>query len=373
MHKITFYPIGNADCCKIDLDNGRKLIFDYAHTIVSEDKDDKRINLAKTLKEELDKDKCAKIDVLGFTHADSDHISGASDFFYFDYAKIYQEGERIKFKELWVPAAFIIEKNLSGDAMIIQKEAKYRLKEGYGIKVFSVPDALKDWLEENGLTEKDRKKFIVHAGNIVSGFDLKTDQVEFFAHCPFSISIEGKKVDRNNSSLVLHVLFEYSSEQTRFMLIGDIDYDILEDIVKVTKSKNNEERLKWDIYDIPHHCSYKGLSGDKGEHKTIPAANVKWLLNQGECGGIFVACCDKITNTDSEQPPHYQAKSCYKDYSDKISGKFIVTMEHPSSVAPQKLEIEIDDCKARVKKINSTGGKSNIINNPSPRAGTKNE
>src|SRR5690554_8013669 len=114
MHKITFYPLGNADCCKIDLDNGRKLIFDYAHTKSSEDKNDKRIDLANTLKEELNNDNCSEIDVLGFTHADTDHVLGASEFFYFDYAKKYQGNDRIKFKELWVPAAFIVETGLSG-------------------------------------------------------------------------------------------------------------------------------------------------------------------------------------------------------------------------------------------------------------------
>ncbi len=373
MHKITFYPLGNADCCKIDLDNGRKLIFDYAHTKSSEDKNDKRIDLASTLTEELNNEKCDEIDVLGFTHADTDHVSGSSDFFYFDYAKAYQGNGRIKFKELWVPAAFIVETGLSGDAMVIQKEAKYRLEQGYGIKVFSAPDGLKDWMSDKGLTAKDRKEFIIDAGNIVPGFDLGKDQVEFFVHSPFAKLIDGKSVDRNNSSLVLNVLFEYKDWQTRFMLIGDIDYDILADIVDVTKYYNNEDRLKWDIYDIPHHCSYKGLNGEKGKDKTNPVENVKWLLEQGGTSGILVASSDVIPTNDTEQPPHRQAKAYYKDVATSIGGKFIVTMEHPNSSNPKKLEIEIDQFRARLKTILSAGGSTSIIRNPSPRAGMKDE
>ena len=80
--------------------------------------------------------------------------------------------------------------------------------------------------------------------------------------------------------------------QTKFMLIGDMDYDILADIVEITKYYNNDERAKMDIYDIPHHCSYKGLNEEKGEDETVPIENVKWLLEQGEKGGLLVASCD---------------------------------------------------------------------------------
>ena len=30
MPKLTFYPLGNADTCLIDLADGRKVLFDYA-------------------------------------------------------------------------------------------------------------------------------------------------------------------------------------------------------------------------------------------------------------------------------------------------------------------------------------------------------
>lgn len=54
MAKITFYPNGNADCCKIDLPNGRSLLADYANRHDPEDDEDKRIDLEARIREELE-------------------------------------------------------------------------------------------------------------------------------------------------------------------------------------------------------------------------------------------------------------------------------------------------------------------------------
>ena len=50
-------------------------------------------------------------------------------------------------REIWVPANFIIETSLECEsAKIIQKEARYRLKEGSRIKVFSRSEELTKWV-----------------------------------------------------------------------------------------------------------------------------------------------------------------------------------------------------------------------------------
>lgn len=74
MHKMTFYPLGNADCCKLDLANGKKLLFDFANMRDEEDENDLRINLAKVLKDDLKDAKRQDFDVVAFTHADDDHV-----------------------------------------------------------------------------------------------------------------------------------------------------------------------------------------------------------------------------------------------------------------------------------------------------------
>jgi len=85
MHTLTVYNLGNADCCRIDLANGQKLLFDYANCRGKDDAGDLRANLEAELRRNLQAAKRASYDVVAFTHADKDHIVGASDFFYLEH------------------------------------------------------------------------------------------------------------------------------------------------------------------------------------------------------------------------------------------------------------------------------------------------
>lgn len=369
MHKITFYPLGNADCCKIDISNGKKLLFDYAHTRSSEDEDDPRIDLAKTLREDLKEAERDYFDVVAFTHADDDHIRGSSDFFYLEHAEKYQGDDRIKIKELWVPAAMIMEEGAEDEARILRAEARYRLKQGKGIRVFSRPERLKEWLEKEGLTIEKRKDLITDAGQLIPGFNKSSEGVELFVHSPFAAHVDDKLEDRNESALILHATFKVEDRETKFMFIGDSTHEILTDIVKITKSHKREDRLKWDIYDIPHHCSYSALSSEKGKDKTDPVEEVKWLLKQGSKGGILVSCSDPIPDNDKNtQPPHRQAANYYKEVAGNIEGDFKVTMEHPKVSSPEPLIIQIDKNGATLKK-SIIGGSAAVISRSAPRAG----
>jgi len=308
MHKVAFYPIGNADCCKINLQDGRMLLFDYAHTAVGEDDGDPRIDLKKQLRQELKEAGRQDFDVVGFTHADDDHIRGSNDFFYFEHAEKYQKGDRIKIKELWVPAAIILEEGLAGEAGILRAEARHRFKKGKGIRVFSRPERLKDWIEAQGVKWEDRKHLIVDAGRLVPNFDDRSKGVEFFVHSPFAVHVDGGMEDRNEAALIFHVTFFCGDEATRLFLMGDTTHEVLEDIVGITRDRGRQERLKWDIYDIPHHCSYRALNKDKkGDTKTEPVPKVKWLLDQGQSGAVLISSSDAIPASDTTPPPHMQA------------------------------------------------------------------
>ncbi|MDE0635331.1 MAG: hypothetical protein OXI43_05680 [Candidatus Poribacteria bacterium] len=183
MHKLTFYPLGNADCCLIDLENGQKILFDFADVGDSENDEDLRIDLSEELRKNLEDADKDSFDVVAFTHADEDHIKGFSEFFYLEHAAKYQDDDRIKIDKLWVPAAIILEKSPStDDHKILRAEARHRLKEGSGIRVFSKPEALEEWLEEQGLKLKDREKLITHAGKTIPGYKKSSEGVEFFVH-----------------------------------------------------------------------------------------------------------------------------------------------------------------------------------------------
>lgn len=370
MHKITFFPLGNADCCLIDLDNGRKMLFDYAHCRNPEDDKDLRIDLFAALHENLATANRDYFDVTAFTHADDDHIKGASDFFYLEHANKYQGNGRIKINELWVPAAMIVEENLNGEAKIIRAEARYRLKEGKRVRVFSRPDRLKDWLENEGIKLEHRKHLITDAGELVPGSNKLSDGVEFFVHSPFAKRMEDGLIDRNEDSLILHATFNFNGQETRFMLIGDTTYEVLTEIVNITKYHKRETRLAWDIFDVPHHCSYLALSNERGKDKTEPVPDVKWLFEQGAKGGILVSPSKPIPKNDEDpQPPHRQAANYYKEVAYKISGDFAVTMEHPTETNPKPLVITIDNSGATLKKLIITGGAAGGGNRPAPRAG----
>ena len=67
------------------------------------------IDLNARLKSELDDARRDYFDLVSFTHADTDHISGSTDLFELQHAAKYQGDGRIKIGELWVPAAMLLE------------------------------------------------------------------------------------------------------------------------------------------------------------------------------------------------------------------------------------------------------------------------
>lgn len=135
------------------------------------------------------------------------------------HADKYKGDDRVVISELWVPAAMILEEATADqkgqEFVILRQEARHRLKEGKGIRVFSKPEKLKAWLEENGLTLESRQHLITDAGKIAPGFTLQSDGVEFFCHSPLlNMSMEAM------NSETLRVLFSMSdSKQARILLI----------------------------------------------------------------------------------------------------------------------------------------------------------
>jgi len=368
MHKLTFYPLGNADSCKMDIADGRKLLFDYANCH-SADEDDPRINLAEALREDLADGQRDWFDVVAFTHIDDDHIHGFSEFFYLQHAQKYQDEARIKIRELWVPAATIVEEGLTGEAGILRSEARYRLKQGQGIRVFSRPDRLKDWLENEGIRIEDRVGLVTDAGNLVPNYSKSKEGIEFFVHSPFTTRLNNDSVDRNECAIMLQATFDCEGVETKSLIIGDTTHDVLSDVANVTRYHGREDRLEWDIFSVPHHCSYLALSDKRGKEETIPSTEVQWLLNLGRDRGVLVCSSNPIPDDDDNpQPPHRQAANCYRDVARKINGEFKVTMEHPNARNPEPIVIVIDTHGVTVKK-QLTGGGPTITSHSMPRVG----
>ena len=358
MHSMTLFPLGNADCCRIELDCGRTILIDFADTRDADDNDDRRCDLPELLRADLKKKGRDYFDVVAFSHLDKDHFKGATDFFYLEYAQKYQNEGRIKMNVMWVPAALITESSPDDDeARILQKEARFRFREGKGIRVFSRPERLEEWCEKNGIKLDERLHLITSAGELAPEFSLQKHQAEFFVHSPFAVRQDDNTVeDRNEDSLVLQVTFEVNSVRTKALLLADSTHEVLTQIVEITESKQNTARLEWDIVKLPHHCSYLSIGPEKGKDKTTPVPQVARLYEEkGQDGAIAVSTSNPIPLAGSDedndpQPPHRQAARYYKDVVSTLEGQFAVTMEPTSDKAPKPVLIEIGDTKATLKK-----------------------
>jgi hypothetical protein len=371
MHRIVVFPLGNADCLRIDLENGKKLLVDFGNVGNPDDPDDKRAQLATVLRDDLATEKRKEFDVVVFTHLDNDHICGATDFFYLNHAQKYQREDRIRIRDLWVPAAVLLDEGLEDEARVIQQEARYRLRQKQGVRIFSRPERLAEWIENQGLILHEIKHLLTNAGQIVPGFTAEADGLELFVHSPFAEHAEdGALIDRNECSIVMQATFHVAGGVSRFVLGADTTHEIWASIVKQTKYHKNEDRIAWDIFKLPHHCSYLSLGPDKGENETEPVPEVAWLFEeQSERGALVVSTSKPIPgNDDDPQPPHRQAANYYKRIARAKDGEFVVTMEHPSESKPEPLVIEIDGGGPKVKK-SRLGAASVITSRSAPRAG----
>jgi len=380
MHQIIFYPVGNGDTSQIILDNGKRILFDFRHLKKAEDGNIPEIDLKARLKDELKESNKKSFDVVAFTHGDKDHIENSTEFFELLYAKKYQGDGRIKIDELWVPAAMILDTatndEQSEEFVIWRQEARYRLQEGKGIRVFSKPDKLKEWLEENDLTVDSRRHMITDAGETVPGFTLSKDGVEFFCHSPFIKHVDDSEDLRNGAALIFNVRFQAGSNTFDYFAVGDSEWAVLEEIIQTSKDHNNQDRLAWDIYSLPHHCSYKTLSDEKGDKETVPKPLIDEFLLLGKENAYIVSSSNPIYDTkegrEQKQPPHIQAKKCYERYLTEVGGaKLLVTMEEPDNKKPEPIIFEIGSGGiSRGGKIFGSGI-SIITSKPTPRAGVR--
>jgi hypothetical protein len=360
---LTFFPTGNADTTLLRLADERLVLFDFADMRNPDDRFDARCDLKLEMRREMERAGQDDFAVVCFTHLDDDHVCRASAFFWFRYADKYQGPGRVKFREMWVPAGAITEVGVEGDAQVIRAEARHRLLKGEGIKVFSRPEALRKFLEDNGLTLESRAHCIVDAGQTVPGFK-KTDtgRAEFFVHAPFAWRTDDRGlVDRNQDSIVVQAAFQEGAREVLALLGSDVDHTTLTEIVLTTKKHKNEHRLRWDVLKLFHHCSYKSLGPDKGVDETEAVPEVKWLFEQQSNEGCYIVSPSweipaKGSDADKNdpQPPHRQAANHHRRVVVDKDGEFVVTMETPMKAKPKPFRIEITSAGAALTYISTS-------------------
>lgn len=381
MAKIIFYPLGNADSALLFTDKDTIMAFDYAVSHNDADECNKCIDLKKAFREDIGWPKRKHVDVFAVTHGDDDHIRGIRDNFWLEHAVKYQGEDRVKMSELWVPAALLTEE-AEDHTKIIRAEARHRFWNRRGIRVFSRPAKLKAWVESYGRRWEDYEHLVTDAGQWVPGYaleNLPTSGIAFFVHAPFFDRDAKADFDRNEKGLVLQATIRSGNEayptDTRFFITGDIPASELSEVVKITEAHDvrfpgRKERLRWDIYKIPHHCSYGSLGTEKGDEKTEPTPEITKLLDEyGSENGVMVSPSKVIPSNDSDnQPPHRQAYNRYKETARKWDADLIVTMEHPSQTNPGRLVIVVDCNGPRVEKESARAAAA-VTTTQSPRMG----
>ena len=348
---FTYYPLGNAQTMLLELGNKKKMLFDFAD-VKSSELEDKRWDIVNEF------DDIESFDVVVFTHAHEDHIKGAADFFCMEYSLKRDDG--VKIDELWLSVAFVTDTNCSTeDARVIRQEARARLKKGKGVKVFGHNKAFTKWLENSNISEESVEHLIFHAGENIPHTMGK--EVSIFLHAPFSDDCDDVD-DKNDPSVVMQVRLHNPGRETNILITGDTPYDVLGEIVQITCSKNRENYLQWDLYDVPHHCSDTGLCSSSTDY-IEPTDDVKWLLEQSGTNAFMVASCKPLAETNTP-PPSSEAAEVYKDFIES-DVDFRITMEFRKQSAPEPMVFIIDSRGLRLKQSASSAH----FNSPPPRAG----
>ena len=106
------------------------------------------------------------------------------------------------------------------------------------------------------------------------------------------------------------------------------------------KYKDDTDRLKYDILQAPHHCSWHSLSHDSQSKDDDPQVcdEAKNALSQAKEGACIVAQCRIIKSSD-EDPPSEAAKDEYVDIVGE--NQFYCTNEHPDEDKPEPIEFNL--------------------------------
>ena len=319
-HSIKFYPVGNGDCDLITIGGAnKKMMFDCNFRQKAEDDNDEMYDvLGDLLDNELTTKKCGLpfLDAFLLTHPDQDHCRSFADKFYLGdpdaVSQSAKDDKKILIGELWYsPRVFEeLTGELNADAKAFKKEAKRRMdlyksdskkadKDGNRIRIIG-------WTDNPDL--KGLEDRIVTPGNTISIINGSSCRYfEMFIHAPFKDDIEGE--DRNMTSIAAQLRFKSDKNSTdiaRVFFGGDTEWRVIEKIMKET---TDDDYLKWDLMEAPHHCSYKFFADDR-ENDANQASLV--FLEKSE-DGAFVVSSSKVVKKNSDNPPCQKAKNRYTD------------------------------------------------------------
>lgn len=376
-HKIKFYPVDNADTTLIKLSDLTTVIIDCQIREGEKNSDEVEIyNVKKDLLKEIQKDSKNNpfIDLFILSHPHKDHCLGFEKNFYSgspdDYDKDNRENDEIIIGELWV-TQIVFSNDICEEATAIRKEAKRRKK----LYEENPSESNKhgNRLRVIGYNDKDSTVEGLHyvPGNLVNKINGKTkDLLSLFIHAPFKSDLVTGKADKdhNSTSIVVQTIFRTEKAgdvRAKAIFGGDSDHYIWEKILEKSEKNNNEDKLEWDLFLAPHHCSWSFFNDTPYNKNKEPKDYSLKFLDYKLDNANIIASSIKVIDNDNN-PPHFQAK----EYYEKKVGKnnFRNTAVNKSEKAPEPLVYIIDSNGYKLEK-KILASSISILTSQSPRAG----
>lgn len=359
---LSFFPVDNGDMLLIKTESDNTLLIDLNIRLAADDPDDNTPDVAKMLRDRLNRDTDGKlyVDALLVSHPDKDHCTGLRKHFHLGPSHEWSSvADKIFIREIWSsPMVFRrASKNhiLCEDAKAFNAEARRRVRK-YRDTKGSVHDGDRILIlgeDENGKTD-DLNEILIRVDDTFSCINGNFDPsmtVRLLGPLPSSDNDEEQILSKNNSSTILQFSLAGNRipDSCRFLTGGDAEVSIWEKLW--SRHYWRSDWLSYDILQAPHHCSWHSLSYDswseKGEDAEV-CDDARKALSQARSGAIIVSSSIPIKD-NSDDPPCIRAKREYVDIVDNVNGSFKCVGEYPSEKSPDVMEFEIGNNGPRLK------------------------
>lgn len=376
-HIIKFYPVGNADCTLVKLDNGRTIIIDCSFHKVEKDEDGNPtiFDVKEDLLAELKKSNGRPyVDLFINTHPHDDHMTGFADHFYCGNPDDYddeKDKDKIVIGELWVTPTTFTNK-IADTVKCLRKEAKRRRSLYDGDEEYKGAEG--NYLHIIGYDED--KEFDPRYGFVPGTIVKKANGhsfswLEIFIHAPFKEDVTDSKDtgDKNLTSIVMQLGFKIEGKDDfvcKAIFGGDAEHPVWKHIIENNK---DDEKLKWNLLLAPHHCSWTFFGSDSKSDDVSESAETMLKDYQiGESAHI-ISSSDEIEDNDNN-PPSYKAMKHYKKHLKNRDNFHCVadTNVDKKTKVPQPLIYVIGEYGKKLKTM-SIGATEKAISSPAPRAG----
>jgi len=360
---ITFFPVGdkNGGMTLLRLNDPHKTVI-LIDVCIGEESIADHCDVAQELRDRLPTDSSGRpyIDAFILTHRHQDHLQGIQTYFHLGALSNYPEpkdgeDEKIVIRELW--STYHFWKQASGnyelcdDAKAFNCEMKRRVNiyksvnviQGEGDRAIIIgvdPDGKCDGLES--ITHEIGEEFstvnhkdISLLKGVILGPLYQQEEEE-----------DDKYNDKNRHSIVLQLTIKDGGYNNQVLLAADAECFVWETLWSCYK--RDKEKLKYDILQAPHHCSWHSLSYDSQSKDDDPKvlADAKNALSQAKSGAAIVSQSKVIKDNDSD-PPSKAAKDEYLTLVPEM--RFFCTNEYPNKEKPEPLEFNLTSSGPQVK------------------------